>query len=379
MLSILSLGRAMSFFPVRSSDEKEVEVPSFSGWTLVLPAISTGNVGQLAMDVLLATYKGVRKVGYYYDAVNVVPYVCTDAVATKRKQRVGSLSLGVEVFVVDDSKVALLQQRAPTHPGRAAAFVEGVLGWVKSAGFANVVLLTSDHAYLRSDEQIRKMVSFQYFTTTPLSATEEKKSSPASSSSSSSSTSTSSSSASSASAALDFLAESFGWHRAHPPHDVYKGTRFEGNPAHVPRMGYGDIDEVTERDSMRATKTPTPASPTASSSSSTTSSSTSSSSSSSSATANGPSAEELGAIGAGISKDIACACAGAGIAFIGLAWLTEEGDNNSEGQALASKCNDLLYSFTPSTHPKSSELKWRVPLSWEYTYGDDVKVDGVYS
>ena len=35
--------------------EPNVTLPNFSGYTLILPCVSVGNVGQLAVDVVLAT------------------------------------------------------------------------------------------------------------------------------------------------------------------------------------------------------------------------------------------------------------------------------------------------------------------------------------
>ena len=35
--------------------EPDTMVPSMSGYTLLLPCVSVGNVGQLAVDVVLAT------------------------------------------------------------------------------------------------------------------------------------------------------------------------------------------------------------------------------------------------------------------------------------------------------------------------------------
>ena len=35
--------------------EKDVTLPNMSGYTMLLPCVSVGNVGQLAVDVVLAT------------------------------------------------------------------------------------------------------------------------------------------------------------------------------------------------------------------------------------------------------------------------------------------------------------------------------------
>jgi predicted ATP-grasp superfamily ATP-dependent carboligase len=65
--------------------------------------VAVGNVGQLAVDALLATYP-VRRLGALY-LPSVLP-VCGYT-------RDGALVTAVEAFACDERRVVLLQQRAP--------------------------------------------------------------------------------------------------------------------------------------------------------------------------------------------------------------------------------------------------------------------------
>jgi hypothetical protein len=61
----------------------------FTGKTLVLPSVSVGNVGQLALDVLLASYAKVQKIGYFHDPFNTYPFAANDAIARKMSKFTG--------------------------------------------------------------------------------------------------------------------------------------------------------------------------------------------------------------------------------------------------------------------------------------------------
>lgn len=151
----------MSFYPAfDDATGGPVSTPSLTGFTLIFPAVSVGNVAQLAVDALIASYSSgkspsLRKIGTYYDPSNVSSFVGVDAVASKRKQVVGDVTFGIEVFVDESRKLVIWQQRAPVLRGRKNAFVAGVVAWMRREKIADVILLTSEFAALRSDEQLR--------------------------------------------------------------------------------------------------------------------------------------------------------------------------------------------------------------------------------
>lgn len=72
----------------------------FSGYTLVLPSVSVGNVGQLAMDVLLASYAKVQKVGYFHDPHNTYPFAANDAIARKTNKFAGATAASSLAFAL---------------------------------------------------------------------------------------------------------------------------------------------------------------------------------------------------------------------------------------------------------------------------------------
>uniref|UniRef100_A0A670ZPF4 Proteasome assembly chaperone 2 n=1 Tax=Pseudonaja textilis TaxID=8673 RepID=A0A670ZPF4_PSETE len=82
------------------------------------PAVSVGNVGQLAVDLVISTLH-MPRVGYFY----------TDCLV------LASIKLGI-----DWNKYRL--------------FCQILLSWVKNSGFSKIVLLSSSHAYQRNDQQL---------------------------------------------------------------------------------------------------------------------------------------------------------------------------------------------------------------------------------
>jgi hypothetical protein len=118
--------------------------PSFAGHTLVLAGVSNGNVGQLALECLLytAAHQSVRvqRVGFL-DSLDVLPVAGAQAFAGAT-QRLGAMCINLEVFQCAEKKLTILVQRATTAPGRRAAFVEQLSGWIESSRFASVVVLS---------------------------------------------------------------------------------------------------------------------------------------------------------------------------------------------------------------------------------------------
>lgn len=146
-----------------------LNLPSFESYTLVLPAVSTGNVGQLCVDVLLSTYD-VKKIGYFHDP-NVEPMVGNDALAVSPNNICGQLSLPVEVFLCESYHLVIVQQRAPCLKGCHSLFVNNMTSWIKEARFSGVVLLSSTFAFTRQDHHLLNTHQFRYLCTE-----EEKKS-----------------------------------------------------------------------------------------------------------------------------------------------------------------------------------------------------------
>jgi proteasome assembly chaperone 2 len=123
----------------------------FSSHSLVLPALTVGNVGQLTIDVLICTFKCPR-VGFIDDPF-VLPAVGNDPFTPVRN---GILTTKLEVFQLKEKNVVFLQQRAPVMRGYASQFAANLISWTKRSNFKEIVLLFSADATRRSDKHLRE-------------------------------------------------------------------------------------------------------------------------------------------------------------------------------------------------------------------------------
>ncbi|CAG8689136.1 10398_t:CDS:2, partial [Racocetra persica] len=117
----------MKFIPVKERENSY----NLSGSTLILPAISIGNVPQLTVDLLITTLN-LQRIGFLEDE-NVIPVV---------------------VHQSDDNKWTVIQQRAPVIKKRWNIFAENLLAFIKQSQFSKVVLLSSADATRRTDIQL---------------------------------------------------------------------------------------------------------------------------------------------------------------------------------------------------------------------------------
>ncbi|KAA0710708.1 Proteasome assembly chaperone 2 [Triplophysa tibetana] len=138
--------------------------PSFKGFTLVMPAVSVGNVGQLAVDLLISTLN-MPKVGYLHTDC-LIPMAGNNPYATCAEDA-SQLSTNAEVYSHSDLKLAVLQIRTPIIQTKVRSFRKLLVSWIKSCGFVKTVLLSSSHAYQRDDRQLLG-TSLRYLLTPPL-------------------------------------------------------------------------------------------------------------------------------------------------------------------------------------------------------------------
>lgn len=129
------------------------ETVDWSEFTVILPAVSIGNVGQLAVDLIVSSISpNCHLIGYLYDSC-ILPVVGNDAF-TQSSCSLGKLNVGVEVYKNDDLKLVVVQQRAPLVKGCQTEFCQKVVTWVKNCNFKQVVLASSISATERVDSQI---------------------------------------------------------------------------------------------------------------------------------------------------------------------------------------------------------------------------------
>jgi len=134
------------FYPLTGVDV------SLDGRSLVIPAVSVGNVGQLAVDVLISTLS-LKKVGYLHDD-SFLPLVGNDPFATNGSCGECNMMIAAEVFLSSSHNMAVIQQRSPLVKGKRQQYVEKLMQWIKLCKFSEVVVLTSSYAHERLDSQL---------------------------------------------------------------------------------------------------------------------------------------------------------------------------------------------------------------------------------
>jgi len=129
--------------------EAGVVLPDLSGFTLLLPSVSVGNVGQLAIDVVLATLKPTLITQILHPSL--IPCAGADPL------KVGSpiLTTAMQLYIHPESKLVVFQIRSGLLPGKGGAFLTDLLEWAKEVKITRLVCLTSSHAHERSDVQLR--------------------------------------------------------------------------------------------------------------------------------------------------------------------------------------------------------------------------------
>ncbi|XP_070840941.1 proteasome assembly chaperone 2 [Chaetodon trifascialis] len=126
--------------------------PSFRDFTLVMPAVAVGNVGQLAVDLLVSTLN-MSRVGFIHTDC-LIPMAGNNPYTTC-KEDAEELHAPAEVYTAAELKLAVLQIRAPIIQKNSKKFRQLLVSWIKASGFSRAVVLSSSHAYQRDDQQLQ--------------------------------------------------------------------------------------------------------------------------------------------------------------------------------------------------------------------------------
>ncbi|OWM79272.1 hypothetical protein CDL15_Pgr003444 [Punica granatum] len=105
---------------------------------LVLPALSIGNVGQLAVDLLISSLRAER-IGLLDDPY-ILPCVGNDAY---RPVPQGELALPLEAYDSTSNGLTLVQQRSPVVKGMMIEFAKNMADFAVASGKKRVVVLSS--------------------------------------------------------------------------------------------------------------------------------------------------------------------------------------------------------------------------------------------
>nr|XP_022312143.1 proteasome assembly chaperone 2-like [Crassostrea virginica] len=146
------------------ADKKNTK--TFEGYTLVLPAVSVGNVGQLAADLLISTMWLDRCGFIYHDSI--LPLVGNDPYAHPEAD-VCKVVTACEVYESKLHQLVIIQQRAPFVKGKMASYRRWLISWIKENKFEKVAILSSMHAHERLDIQLQGS-QFRYIATPDLEA-----------------------------------------------------------------------------------------------------------------------------------------------------------------------------------------------------------------
>ncbi|KAH9656470.1 proteasome assembly chaperone 2 [Citrus sinensis] len=105
---------------------------------LILPALSIGNVGQLAVDLLVSS-TGAETVGYLDDQF-VLPCVGNDAYRPSPR---GGLALPLQAYESSSSGLTLIQQRSPVVKGMMVEYAKNLADFAAASGNKHVVVLSA--------------------------------------------------------------------------------------------------------------------------------------------------------------------------------------------------------------------------------------------
>lgn len=112
-----------------------------SGYTLIVPSVAVGNVGQLVCDLLISSLKMTKTATVYSPAfIPVLGYDPYDLTST-------SLSGSCDLYQCNTNSLLVLQLRAPLVYKYAKTFLSEIVERFKSKGIKDIVVLTSSFAH----------------------------------------------------------------------------------------------------------------------------------------------------------------------------------------------------------------------------------------
>lgn len=126
--------------------------PDLKGFTLIMPVVAVGNVGQLAADLIISTFS-LTRVGHIHTDC-LIPMAGSNPYSTRTEDADG-VHTAAEVYMSREMKMAVLQIRSPVIQKRSKKFRQVLISWIKASGFSRTIVLSSSHAYQRDDRQLQ--------------------------------------------------------------------------------------------------------------------------------------------------------------------------------------------------------------------------------
>ncbi|KAH9992664.1 PAC2 family-domain-containing protein [Russula vinacea] len=126
------------------------------GKTLIVPVVSTANIAQLAVDLLIASLS-LRVIGVF-DSRNLVPVV------GGREDEAEGISTPLELFGSDECDIVIIQQRSPVLVPRKQEFIDALLHFLQESRLSATLFLSGVDMSNRTDAQ---MITPTYFIRPP--------------------------------------------------------------------------------------------------------------------------------------------------------------------------------------------------------------------
>ena len=135
-----------------------------AGTSLVVPTLSLGSIDQLALDLLINSLY-VQSPGSIIRLGRLVTSFVQPVVGGPPFEgREGdALAFSLEVYLVPDSRVVILQQRAPAVQDLHEAFVLSILQWAAEEGVATFTMLSAIDGISRLDADFAATSPLRYF------------------------------------------------------------------------------------------------------------------------------------------------------------------------------------------------------------------------
>ncbi|KZT21425.1 hypothetical protein NEOLEDRAFT_1121269 [Neolentinus lepideus HHB14362 ss-1] len=114
--------------------------------TIIIPIVSTGNVPQLAVDLLI-TSLGLKHIGTF-DSRDLIPVIAA------REDGETGVTTPIELYGREGVDVVIIQQRSPALKDRKQEFVNSLLEFIKGAGLGCALFLSGINPSNRSDAQM---------------------------------------------------------------------------------------------------------------------------------------------------------------------------------------------------------------------------------
>jgi len=109
----------------------------FQDYTLLVPAVGLGNVGQLAIDLILNTNPKTEHIRPFKTR-HVLPIVGNDPLGEGCS---GSMATCVELYRLSESKVCIMQIRAPVLDGHAQLFADEMVNFALNAKMSKIAVV----------------------------------------------------------------------------------------------------------------------------------------------------------------------------------------------------------------------------------------------